>query len=64
MPIANLNWMQVEEGVKTEDRCVLPIRSTEQHARLALCVDLILAKRVAGEAVEPLGVPAQGCARA
>ena len=52
-----MNWRQVEAYLKTDDRCVLPIGSTEQHAQLSLCVDAILAERVAVEAAEPLGVP-------
>jgi len=55
--IADLSWMQVEELLATEDRAVLPIGSTEQHAYLSLCTDDILAERVAVEAAEPLGVP-------
>jgi creatinine amidohydrolase len=57
MRIAAMNWMQVEALVKGEDRCVLPIGSTEQHAHLSLCVDAILSEKVAVEAAEPLGVP-------
>lgn len=57
MRISDLNWMQVEEYLKDDDRCVLPIGSTEQHAGLSLCTDAILAERVAVEAAEPLGVP-------
>ena len=57
MQIADMNWMQVETYLKSDDRCVLPIGSTEQHAQLSLCVDKILAERVAVEAAEPLGVP-------
>ena len=57
MRIADLNWKQIEEYLKDEDRCVLPMGSTEQHAGLSLCVDAILAERVAAEAAEPLGVP-------
>lgn len=57
MRIADMNWMQVEEHVRRDDRCVLPIGSVEQHAYLSLCVDMILAERVAIEAAEPLGVP-------
>jgi creatinine amidohydrolase len=57
MRIADMNWMQVEAYLEADDRCVLPIGSTEQHARLSLCVDAILAERVAAEAAEPLGVP-------
>jgi len=49
--------MQVEAQLGRDDRCILPIGSTEQHAQLSLCVDAILAERVAAEAAEPLGVP-------
>lgn len=57
MRIAEMNWMQVEERLRDDDRCVLPIGSTEQHAYLSLCVDLILSERVSAEAAQPLGVP-------
>lgn len=57
MKIAEMNWSDVERRVAEDDRCILPIGSTEQHAQLSLCVDLILAERVALEAAEPLGVP-------
>jgi creatinine amidohydrolase len=57
MRIADMNWMQVEERVKTDDRCVIPLGSVEQHAFLSLAVDMILAEKVAIEAAEPLGVP-------
>ena len=57
MRIAEMNWMQVEERTRTDRRCVLPIGSVEQHAYLSLCVDMILAERVAVEAAAPLGVP-------
>jgi creatinine amidohydrolase len=49
--------MQVEEYLKRDDRAVLPVGSTEQHAYLSLATDSILAERVAVEAAEPLGVP-------
>ena len=57
MHIEDMNWMQVEAYLKGDDRCVLPIGSTEQHGYLSLGVDLILAERVSIEAAEPLGVP-------
>ena len=57
MRIAEMNWMQVEQLAARERRAVLPMGSTEQHAQLSLCVDVILAERVAVEAAEPLGVP-------
>jgi creatinine amidohydrolase len=57
MRVRDMNWMDVEARIGEDDRCVLPIGSTEQHAQLSLCVDMILAERVAAEAAEPLGVP-------
>lgn len=52
-----MNWMQVEEYLRQDDRAVLPLGSTEQHSHLRLTVDCILPERVAAEAAEPLGVP-------
>lgn len=57
MRISDMNWMQVEAYLKQDDRVVLPLGSTEQHAYLSLSVDSILSERVALEAAEPLGVP-------
>jgi creatinine amidohydrolase len=57
MRIADLNWMQLEAYLERDDRIVLPLGSTEQHAYLSLATDSILAERVAVEAAEPLGVP-------
>lgn len=57
MRIADMNWMQVRDHVVRDDRAVLPLGSTEQHAYLSLCVDAILAERVAVEAAEPLSIP-------
>jgi creatinine amidohydrolase len=53
----DLNWMQLEDYLERDDRIVLPLGSTEQHAYLSLGTDNILAQRVAEEAAEPLGVP-------
>ena len=55
--IADMNWMQVEEYLRHDDRAVLPLGSTEQHSHLRLTVDCILPERVAADAAEPLGVP-------
>lgn len=57
MRIADLNWIQLEKYLERDDRIVLPLGSTEQHAYLSLATDAILAERVAIEAAEPLGVP-------
>jgi creatinine amidohydrolase len=57
MRIAEKNWMQVRDHAAADDRAVLPIGSTEQHAHLSLAVDTILSERVAVEAAEPLRIP-------
>lgn len=57
MRIQDLNWMQLEDYLERDNRCVLPLGSTEQHAYLSLCVDNILAERMALDAAEPLGIP-------
>ena len=55
--IRDLNWMQLETYLRKDDRIVLPVGSTEQHAYLSLETDNILAERASVEAAEPLGVP-------
>src|SRR5882724_4779095 len=57
MQIRQMNWMQVEDYLRHDDRAVLPIGCTEQHAYLSLAVDMILAEKVSADAAEPLGVP-------
>ena len=57
MKIAEMTWMQVEKYLQADDRCVLPLGSTEQHAYISLATDSILSERVALDAAEPLGVP-------
>jgi len=52
-----MDWRMVEDWVRHDDRCILPLGSTEQHAGLSLTTDAILAERVAIEAAEPLNVP-------
>ena len=56
MRIAETNWPEVEAYLARDDRCVVPLGSTEQHAQLSLSVDTILSERVAAQAAEPLGV--------
>ena len=56
MRMHDCTWMQIEEYLRTDDRVVLPLGSTEQHAYLSLGVDAILSERVSVEAAEPLGV--------
>ncbi len=49
--------MMVEEYLRRDNRAVLPLGCTEQHAYLSLSTDSILAERLAVEAAEPLGIP-------
>jgi creatinine amidohydrolase len=56
MRISEMNWMMVEEYLRRDDRAVLPLGCTEQHAYLSLSTDSILAERLAVEAAEPLGI--------
>lgn len=57
MKVSEMNWRQVESGLTTDDRVVLPLGSTEQHAGLSLSVDSILAEKVSIDAAAPLGIP-------
>lgn len=57
MKISEMSWQQVEDYLKLDDRAVLPLGSTEQHAGLSLSVDSILAEKMALDAAEPLGLP-------
>jgi len=57
MRIAEMTWMQVEAYLERDDRCVLPLGSTEQHAYLSLSVDAILSEKVAVDAATEPGVP-------
>ncbi|WOJ95601.1 creatininase family protein [Congregibacter brevis] len=57
MKISESNWFEIEEYLERDDRCVLPLGSTEQHAFLSLSVDSILSERMARDAAEPLNIP-------
>lgn len=57
MRVQSSHWAQIEAAVTCDDRCVVPLGCTEQHAFLSLATDSILAERVSVEAAEPLGVP-------
>ncbi|MEK9856453.1 MAG: creatininase family protein, partial [Rhodobiaceae bacterium] len=52
-----MNWLDMEAAVERDQRCILPIGSTEQHAQLSLCVDMILAEKMALDVAEPLNIP-------
>ena len=53
MKIADTNWFMVERYLERDDRAVIPLGSTEQHAYLSNSVDSILAERVALEGAAP-----------
>lgn len=57
MNLSAMNWSQVEAYLQDDDRAVLPLGSTEQHAGLSLSVDSILSHKVALDAAEPTGIP-------
>ena len=57
MKVSEMNWRDVEAAAARDPRCILPIGSTEQHAQLSLCVDLVLAEKVAVDAAAPLNIP-------
>ncbi len=57
MLISEMNWMQVEDYLKGDDRCILPTGSTEQHAYMSLSVDTILAARLAKDVGDLAGAP-------
>lgn len=57
MNIADMHWAQVEAYLKTDNRAIVPLGSTEQHAFLSLATDNILAQKISLDAAEPLGIP-------
>ncbi len=57
MLISEMNWMQVEDYLKGDDRCILPTGSTEQHAYMSLSVDTILSARLAKDVGDLAGTP-------
>ena len=57
MKLWDMNWMQVEEYLKHDDRVLVPLGSTEQHGYLSLGVDAILCEQAAVEASQQDQVP-------
>ena len=57
MLVSACNWTNIEEFLKHDDRCILPIGCTEQHAHLSLVTDSILAEKISQDAAEPLKIP-------
>lgn len=57
MKISEMHWQQVERYLEHDDRVIVPLGSTEQHAFLSLAVDAILAEKVSVDAADSLGIP-------
>lgn len=57
MKISEMHWQQLERYLETDDRVIVPLGSTEQHAYLSLSVDSILAEKISVDSAESLGIP-------
>ncbi|RJQ75913.1 creatininase family protein [Amycolatopsis panacis] len=57
MKLWDHTWMQVEKYLEHDDRVVVPLGSTEQHAYLSVGTDAILCEKGAVEAARSEGVP-------
>jgi creatinine amidohydrolase len=57
MKVSEMNWQHLEHYLSADDRAIVPLGSTEQHAFLSLSVDSILAEKVAVDAAELCNVP-------
>ena len=56
MHFSDRNWMQVEEYLKKDDRVILVLGATEQHAYLSLLTDSKIPLALAEAAAEKTGV--------
>lgn len=56
MRLQDLNWMDVENYLKHDDRIILVTGATEQHAYLSLFTDILIPSRVADAVAQRLGV--------
>jgi creatinine amidohydrolase len=57
MKLSAMNWFNVGDYLKNDDRCILPVGCTEQHAYLSLSTDSILAEKLSLDAAEPHNIP-------
>lgn len=57
MKLSSMSWKDAEQYLKKDDRCILPVGCTEQHAYLSLLTDSILAEKISVDAAETEGVP-------
>lgn len=56
MHFENLNWMQVEDYLKADDRVILVLGACEQHGYLSLLTDVKIPMALAEEAASQSGV--------
>jgi creatinine amidohydrolase len=56
MRLQDLNWMDIENYLKTDDRIILVTGSTEQHAYLSLLTDALIPARMAEAVAQQTGV--------
>jgi creatinine amidohydrolase len=56
MKISDMNWMQVEDYLKKDDRLIIVVGAIEQHGYLSLATDVKIPMKLAEEASEKTGV--------
>ena len=56
MRFEDLNWMDVERYLETDDRIILVTGATEQHGYLSLLTDMLIPTKIAEAAAEREGV--------
>jgi creatinine amidohydrolase len=56
MRLQDMNWMDVERYLETDDRIILITGATEQHAYLSLATDILIPTHIALAAAEREGV--------
>ncbi|MEI7849194.1 MAG: creatininase family protein, partial [Chloroflexota bacterium] len=56
MRFEDLNWMDVEEYLKQEDRLIIILGATEQHGYLSLLTDVRIPMALADAASQSSGV--------
>lgn len=57
MQISKCHWQQVEHYLKSDNRAILPLGCTEQHAYLSLSTDSLLAGKLAEDVGERESIP-------
>ena len=57
MRLEDLNWMDMEQYLRTDDRLMLVVGATEQHAYLSLLTDVKIPMALADAASQQSGVP-------